>query len=78
MELSAIAFCSLCSYFNSIREQLEFMISRVKRFVKIRNLKENRQANNRKFKTIAVISFIYNNNNNNKIGDGHFKSFQIS
>lgn len=54
------------------------MISRVKRFVKIRNLKENRQANNRKFKTIAVISFIYNNNNNNKIGDGHFKSFQIS
>lgn len=54
------------------------MISRVKRFVKIRNLKENKQANNnRKFKTIAVISFIYNNNNN-KIGDGHFKSFQIS
>lgn len=53
------------------------MISRVKRFVKIRNLKENKQANNnRKFKTIAVISFIYNNNN--KIGDGHFKSFQIS
>lgn len=55
------------------------MISRVKRFVKIRNLKENKQANNnRKFKTIAAISFIYNNNNNNKIGDGHFKSFQIS
>ena len=55
------------------------MISRVKRFVKIRNLKENKQANNnRKFKTIAAISFNYNNNNNNKIGDGHFKSFQIS
>lgn len=55
------------------------MISRVKRFDKIRNLKENKQANNnRKFKTIAAISFIYNNNNNNKIGDGHFKSFQIS